>query len=179
MRKAHYLFFFTFILSVGYAQSDSLLIRQNQYQIDLFKNRVNYLNNQLSLQGRDFKSLQNQVAAMKANADSLSLNLDAAILGLEEDMESFQEVQAQTERALNLALDDFRNKFEEQNRNAAKMQATLEAKVNQEIMIAAAIGLILIALFILFNRISFKRGTRQNLASWNQFQDYFLNNQSR
>ena len=179
MHRIHYLFFYILISPLCFAQTDSLKISQNEAQITQLESRVQYLNRSLNAQNQQFKNLQNQLARLSLNTDSLDRHLEGELESFTAEMESFQATQAQTERALNLALDDLRQKFEDQNRNAAKMQATLESKVNSELLYAAITGFALILLFIVFNRISLNRGLKTNLANWNQFQDHFLKNQSR
>ncbi len=179
MKKIYYLFFYILISSLCFAQTDSLKVLQNEAQINQLEASIQYLNRSLNVQSQQFKNLEGQLATLRSSTDSLDQSLKGELEGFSAEMESFQATQAQTERALNLALDDFRQKFEDQNRNAAKMQATLESKVNSELLYAAITGFVLILLFIVFNRISLNRGLKTNLANWNQFQDHFLKNQSR
>lgn len=178
MSRYHYLFFYILLSSGIWAQNDSLKIANHEVQISEIKSSISYLNRNFSSQQQQFGILQSRLDELIERQGISIRTSDSTLMAFKAEMLSFQETQAQTERALNLALADFQKKFESQNTHAAEMQATLESKIGQELLIAAAIGLILILLFVGLNRYSFTKGKAQHQANWNEFQDYFLKNQS-
>lgn len=174
MLKHYCLFFYILASPLCIAQNDSLLIQQNQISIKSLEAKTQYLNSSLNIQSKQFRNLQYQLEIIRSRNDSLNENLHLELAAFTKNMERFQASQAQTERALNNALLDFQAKFEAQNEYAQKMQSTLDSRIQLELIYAAATGIILIILFLAFNKLMLKRGLKQNLASWNQFQDHFL-----
>jgi hypothetical protein len=86
-----------------------------------------------------------------------------------------QEVQAQNERAMNLALDEYKKKFDAQNKTVEGVQLALDEKFNKQ-LIFFIIGLVLFVIIALFaTRIATKRGLDQANANWNNFQEHLLN----
>ena len=178
MSKYHYLFFYILLSASISAQNDSLTSARQEAQISEIKSSISYLSQSFSYQQQQFGLLQSRLDEVLDHQNGTSRVTDSSLAVFKSEMESFQQSQAQTERALNLALENFQQKFESQNLHAAEMQATLESRVGQELLIAAGIGLILILLFVVFNRHSYSKGKEQHQANWNEFQDFFLKNQS-
>jgi len=85
-----------------------------------------------------------------------------------------QELQSQNERAMNLALDAFTLKFNEQNKTVENVQNRLnKGFVNQLIVLILAV-IILLIIFIFAVRFSTNKALKSNVASWNSFQEYVL-----
>jgi len=141
-------------------------IQQRLLQLQQSQNRIN----------AEALLLQTQLRQLEQNRDSIAQAASQQIADNRAMMDQFQAQQLQTERALNLALDQFQDKFEQQNLVAARLEAQLEGQVNYQLIIMVSAFALLIVLFILLNRNSVRRSLATSQASWNQFQDYFLKN---
>ena len=85
-----------------------------------------------------------------------------------------QELQAQNERAMNLALDEFTKKFEAQNKTVEGVQASLDEKFNKQLLFFV-LGLVLFVIIAtIMTKSATKRGLNQAKANWNEFQEHLL-----
>jgi len=85
-----------------------------------------------------------------------------------------QELQAQNERAMNLALDEFKKKFEEQNKTVEGVQASLDDKFNKQ-LIFFVLGLVLFVIIaMVMTKSATQKGLNQANANWNEFQEHIL-----
>jgi hypothetical protein len=85
-----------------------------------------------------------------------------------------QELQAQNERAMNLALDEFKKKFEEQNKTVEGVQASLDDKFNKQLMFFV-LGLVLFVIIAIgMTKSATRKGLNQAKVNWNEFQEYLL-----
>jgi predicted RNase H-like nuclease (RuvC/YqgF family) len=120
------------------------------------------------------KKLQSELNAVKQS----NQNLQSAVAGMTEKIQSeitkSQELQAQNERAMNLALDEFSKKFEKQNETVKGVQDTLDQKFNNQ-LIFFFLGMILVVIIaIVATKNATKKALTQNQANWNNFQEHLL-----
>jgi predicted RNase H-like nuclease (RuvC/YqgF family) len=85
-----------------------------------------------------------------------------------------QELQAQNERAMNLALDGFTKKFEEQNKVVQGVQDELGRKIDQQLIMMIVGILLVVVIFLVLNNAATKKALKQNVANWNSFQEHLL-----
>ena len=122
----------------------------------------------------EVKSLRSELReANKKNA-----NLSSALEGMQAkvsiEITRSQELQAQNERAMNLALDEFKKKFDDQNKTVEAVQSSLDEKFNKQ-LIFFVLGLVLFVIIALIaTRSATKKGLDQANASWNSFQEHLL-----
>ena len=64
----------------------------------------------------EVRALRNEVSALRAKNNDLQSQLSGMQEKVSAEITRSQELQAQNERAMNLALDEFKKKFEEQRR---------------------------------------------------------------
>ena len=84
------------------------------------------------------------------------------------------EVQAQNERAMNLALDGFQKKFEEQNKTMEGVKATLEKQWNQQLIIYLIL-LIAASLAVFFGiRYSTQKSMEKYKSTWEDFNEFII-----
>lgn len=160
----------------GSAESDSLRLLSLENELISQQTRLDQLlrrQNQVLQEARD---LRLEMMLLDQNRDSLNLQVSNQIAENRSMMDDFSAKQIQTERALNLALDQFQDRFEKQNLVAARLEAQLQGQVNYQLIIMIAAFATLIVLFIVLNRNSIRKSLAQNHASWNQFQEHFLKN---
>ncbi len=120
------------------------------------------------------KLMSNRLRELELENFKLSQRLDSIEGKTQSQLNRAQELQAQNERAMNLALDGFSNKFEEQNKTVKDVQSKLsEGFVKQLVMIVIAL-FILTFIFIYRSKKSTQKALEANLASWNQFQEHIL-----
>lgn len=106
------------------------------------------------------KELKSNVASMKDQ--------------VKQEVMRSQELQAQNERAMNLALDEFSKKFEVQNQTVKGVQDQLDEKFSSQMIIFLVAVIILIIISVAMNKATMNKALKQNLASWNHFQEHIL-----
>lgn len=123
---------------------------------------------------RKISSLEEQLPTM---AQQLSLSIDTLNKISAEtraDMNSNFEVQAQNERAVNLALDGFQKKFEEQNKTMEGVKATLEEQWNQQLIIYIVL-LILASAGVFFGiKYSTKKSLEKYQSGWDNLNEFII-----
>ena len=122
----------------------------------------------------EVKSLKTELR----NAQSKNAAMSSALKGMQAKVASeitrSQELQAQNERAMNLALDEFKKKFDEQNKTVEAVQSSLDEKFNKQ-LIFFVLGLVLFVIIALIaTRSATKKGLDQANANWNNFQEHLL-----
>jgi len=82
----------------------------------------------------EVRTLRNEVSALRAKNNDLQSQLSGMQEKVSAEITRSQELQAQNERAMNLALDEFKKKFEEQNKTVEGVQASLDDKFNKQLI---------------------------------------------
>jgi preprotein translocase subunit SecF len=143
---------------VSYGQSDKSVDLQTAVRQLEAKNNV--LNKRISeLEDANFR--------LKSDVESTKADVQAEI-------RRSQELQAQNERAMNLALDGFTKKFEDQNKVVQGVQDELGRKIDQQLIIMIIGILVVIIIFLVLNNAATKKALKQNVANWNNFQEHLL-----
>ncbi len=126
-----------------------------------------------SLEVRNQKLLSELKAVKQSNQ-----KLEATVAGMTDKVQSeitkSQELQAQNERAMNLALDEFSKKFEKQNETVKGVQETLNQKFNNQLIYFFLGMALVIVIAIVATKNATKKALSQNVANWNNFQEHLL-----
>lgn len=122
----------------------------------------------------EVRTLKNEVSLLRVKNSDLQSQLGGMQERVATEVTRSQELQAQNERAMNLALDEFKKKFDEQNKTVEGVQASLDEKFNKQ-LIFFVLGL---ALFVVIAFITAKsattKGLKQAQTNWNEFQEHIL-----
>jgi len=122
----------------------------------------------------EVSSLRREVSALRSKNNELQSQLSGMQEKVSSEITRSQELQAQNERAMNLALDEFKKKFEEQNKTVEGVQASLDDKFNKQ-LIFFVLGLVL---FVIIAMVATKsataKGLKQAQSNWNEFQEHIL-----
>jgi predicted RNase H-like nuclease (RuvC/YqgF family) len=122
----------------------------------------------------EVKSLRSELREANKKNAQLSSALEGMQAKVSSEITRSQELQAQNERAMNLALDEFKKKFEEQNKTVEAVQSSLDEKFNKQ-LVFFVLGLVLFVIIALFTtRSATKKGLNQANANWNEFQEHLL-----
>lgn len=131
-----------------------------QSSVRQLETRNNVLNKRISeLEDANFR-LKSEIASTKADVQA--------------EIRRSQELQAQNERAMNLALDGFTQKFEEQNKVVQGVQDELGRKIDQQLIMMIVGIFLVVVIFLVLNNAATKKALKQNVANWNNFQEHFL-----
>jgi hypothetical protein len=71
-------------------------------------------------------------------------------------------------------LDEFSKKFEVQNQTVKGVQDQLDEKFSSQLIIFLVAVVILIIISVAMNKSTMNKALKQNLASWNNFQEHIL-----
>jgi len=110
---------------------------------------------------------EREISALKSNIQSLEENT-------QQEIKKSQELQAQNERALNIALDQFSEKFEEQNKLVVGVREELSKKFADQLMFSGLAFFALLVVFVILSKSSTNKAMKQNVANWNTFQEHIL-----
>lgn len=122
----------------------------------------------------EVKSLRNEVSALRAKNNELRGQISGMQEKISAEIARSQELQAQNERAMNLALDEFKKKFDEQNKTVEGVQASLDDKFNKQ-LIFFVLGLVLFVIIaMVMTNSATQKGLKQAQANWNEFQEHIL-----
>jgi predicted RNase H-like nuclease (RuvC/YqgF family) len=119
-----------------------------------------------------------QVTRKIVDLEALILVLKGELQNTKEEVKSElirgQELQAQNESSLNIALDEFSKKFEQQNETVKGVQDELNRKFDSQ-MIMLVVGFIaLLFIFMILSKRATQKALKQNVANWNNFQEHLL-----
>lgn len=130
---------------------------------------------------RKIKSLEvrNQKLLSELNSVKQSnKKLESTVSGMNDKIQSeitkSQELQAQNERAMNLALDEFSKKFEKQNETVKGVQETLDSKFNNQLIYFFLGMAIVVVIAVVATKSASKNALKRNVANWNDFQEHLL-----
>ncbi len=155
--------FYTFIFSL---LSTFTLFAQSNSSADLERKVEN-----LELRN---KQINKRLASLEYENFKLIQKIDSLESRTQNQISRSQELQSQNERAMNLALDGFSTKFEEQNKTVKDVQSQLsEGFVSQLVMFVLAV-LVLVIIFVVMSKKSTQKALDSHSASWNQFQEHLL-----
>jgi predicted RNase H-like nuclease (RuvC/YqgF family) len=122
----------------------------------------------------EVRTLRNEVSALRAKNNKLQSQLTGMQEKVSTEITRSQELQAQNERAMNLALDEFKKKFEEQNKTVEGVQASLDDKFNKQ-LIFFVLGLVLFVIIaMVMTKSATAKGLKQAQSNWNEFQEHIL-----
>lgn len=126
-----------------------------------------------SLEARNQKLLS-ELKSVKQSNQKLETTVSGMSDKLQAEITKSQELQAQNERAMNLALDEFSKKFEKQNETVKGVQDTLDQKFNNQLIFFFLGMVIVVIIAIVATKNATKKALSQNLANWNNFQEHLL-----
>jgi ABC-type transporter Mla subunit MlaD len=93
---------------------------------------------------------------------------------LQEQIRANLLTQAQNERAVNLALDEFSKKFEDQNKTMDGVKAALVKQANQQLIFYAISLIVFVVILIFAMQYSAKKAIKQQIQSWNELNEYII-----
>ncbi len=118
---------------------------------------------------REFKNASTENKKLKSSLFKSNDSLSAVV-------RRSLEIQAQNERAMNLALDSFKVKFEQQNKTVESVQANLDEKFRNQLMIYILSLAVFVVVVLVVSKSALSKGLRQGVSNWNHFQEHFLKN---
>ncbi len=128
---------------------------------------ISVLNRKLQIEKSRVNELQAKTMVMEGKFRLLSDSLQHQI-------NTNLELQAQNERAVNLALDQFSKKFEEQNATMDGVKTTLEKQWSQQIGFYIGALIVFILALIIGIRISNKKAIENHQQRWNEFNEHII-----
>jgi preprotein translocase subunit SecF len=123
------------------------------------------------------KKIQNQERQLRLFDQKLLMNMEQSSkenASLKTELKANLELQAQNERAVNLALDEFSKKFEEQNKTMEGVQTTLDKQWSQQLILFGILFLVFITAVVIAVRVSTKKALEKSRLSWEEFNAYVM-----
>jgi len=137
-------------------------------------NRNEELEKSLQKLKSENRILRNRVSELESSLFSVQNTVNQSKEEIKTEIRKSQELQAQNERAMNISLDEFSKKFEEQNKTVVGVKDELSKKFNDQMMFGGIAFVLLLVVFSIVNKSSTKKALSQNQANWNQFQEHLL-----
>jgi predicted RNase H-like nuclease (RuvC/YqgF family) len=158
--------FIAFVL-LSYGNAQTALEVGNTSDLKKALDRSNKAIEEVNSLRSELREVQNKYMVLAASIDSIESKAAAEI-------DKSQKLQAQNERAMNLALDEFTKKFEAQNKTVEGVQASLDEKFNKQLLFFV-LGLVLFVIIAtIMTKSATKRGLNQAKDNWNEFQEHLL-----
>ena len=160
MRFMRFFVILAALVTPVFAWAQDAKIAELQQQVNRLESRNTTLNTAIG-------NLNSKNAALQTEMKSLKEEIKAEIT-------RSQELQAQNERAMNIALDEFEKKFEEQNKTVAAVQDSLDERFNKQLIyfVLSLIAVVLIS--VILQKSAVNRAIKSHNASWNSFQEHIL-----
>lgn len=118
--------------------------------------------------------LNKQLYDLKVDNQLLNKTISDIKVEVSERLIKGLELQAQNERAMNLALDEFEKKFKEQNETFSFVQNQLDKKFNTQLILLSIFMIAFIVIVYILTKSIGKKALSQHSANWNSFQEYIL-----
>ena len=160
MRYMRFFVILAALVTPAFAWAQDAKIAELQQQVNRLESRNSTLSTAIG-------NLNSKNAALQAQMNSLKEEIKAEIT-------RSQELQAQNERAMNIALDEFEKKFEEQNKTVAAVQDSLDERFNKQLIyfVLSLVAVVLIS--VILQKSAVNRAIKSHNASWNSFQEHIL-----
>lgn len=118
--------------------------------------------------------LSSRLSENESEIFALKMKVSKLEQSTKDEIRRSQELQAQNERAMNIALDQFSQKFEEQNKLVAGVREELSKKFADQLVFSGLAFLALLIVFVILTKSSTNKAMKQNVANWNSFQEHIL-----
>ena len=130
-------------------------------------NEILKLKRTIQIQKEEIHTLSKRNAEIEIKLNEISNNIDQKLI-------RNLELQAQNERAINISLDEFSQKFKEQNQTVEGVKSTLDKQLFYQILYyTIGVMLFLVILFIA-TKIGIKRALKKQEQNWNSFNEHIL-----
>ncbi len=130
-------------------------------------NEIMKLKRTIQIQKEEINTLSKRNAEIEIKLNEISNNIDQKLI-------RNLELQAQNERAINITLDEFSQKFKEQNQTVEGVKSTLDKQLFYQILYySVGVMLFLVILFIT-TKIGIKRALKKQEQNWNSFNEHIL-----
>jgi hypothetical protein len=153
-----------------------LLSSQNMADGNM-QEEISNLTKKLEISSKHIERLEKRISTYEQNYKSLSESLRSqGIINqeIQNQIKANMELQAQNERAVNVALDEFSNKFEEQNKTMDGVKATLEEHWNQQLLFYLIVIISFIIALVISIKLSMKKALQKQQDYWNKFNEYVI-----
>jgi predicted RNase H-like nuclease (RuvC/YqgF family) len=120
------------------------------------------------------QKLLSELNSLKQSNKRLESTVSSMSERIQGEITKSQELQAQNERAMNLALDEFSKKFEKQNETVKGVQDSLDSKFNKQLIFFFLGMAIVVVIAVVSTKSASKSAMKQNVANWNDFQEHLL-----
>ncbi len=121
----------------------------------------------IQMQREEINTLTKRNEEIEIKLIQISNNLDQKLI-------RNLELQAQNERAINITLDEFSQKFKEQNQTVEGVKSTLDKQLFYQILYySIGVMLFLVILFIA-TKFGIKRALKKQEQNWNSFNEHIL-----
>jgi VIT1/CCC1 family predicted Fe2+/Mn2+ transporter len=130
-------------------------------------NEILKLKRTIQIQKEEINALSKRNAEIEIKLNEISNNIDQKLI-------RNLELQAQNERAINITLDEFSQKFKEQNQTVEGVKSTLDKQLFYQILYySIGVMLFLVILFVA-TKMGIKRALKKQEQNWNSFNEHIL-----
>ncbi|MFY8107527.1 MAG: hypothetical protein ACOVO9_00995, partial [Bacteroidia bacterium] len=130
-------------------------------------NEILKLKRTIQIQKEEINALSKRNAEIEIKLNEISNNIDQKLI-------RNLELQAQNERAINITLDEFSQKFKEQNQTVEGVKSTLDKQLFYQILYYSIGVILFLAILFIATKIGIKRALKKQEQNWNSFNEHIL-----
>ncbi len=130
-------------------------------------NEILKLKRTIQIQKEEINDLSTRNAEIEIKLNEISNNIDQKLI-------RNLELQAQNERAINITLDEFSQKFKEQNQTVEGVKSTLDKQLFYQILYYSIGVLLFLVILFIATKIGIKRALKKQEQNWNSFNEHIL-----
>lgn len=144
-----------------------LLVFAQEKSEQIINGEIQKLRKIVLSQREEIRLLEQKNTELNDKLSQLSVNLDQKLI-------RNLELQAQNERAINITLDEFSQKFKVQNQTVDGVKAALDQQLFYQIIFYAVGLVVFIIILVLSIRISVKKALAKQEQNWNHFNEHIF-----
>lgn len=130
------------------------------------------LKSKQKLQQQKLISLGEALNGLRGDISELEMQTQTNAAELEQSLERL----AQSERAINASLEQFSERFEEQNATIADVQDVLERRLEDMLLYILGASVLIILLVVVAMRWATNNALKRHESNWNTFQEHIFKN---
>lgn len=149
---------------IAFGQSSESQVEELKSQISFESRKNEILNNKMN-------ALESKLEVLKNASNENSKSINESAIAINEKAENVLNMQAQNERAVNIALDEFSKKFIDQNKSVEFLKAKMQEDLYSKIIFYAVAILVFAVILYISVLFATKRALDNHKQGWKEFNE--------